>query len=187
MKKLTPLFFLALASCGSSNNTTQDSIVKTDSVFIDIEDSIAKSDSIAIPQDGTIISVEQPAIEEENTEKVSKREFSLEKTKWKLVEFNGKKIGTKGNETPYIILDPEGSKLNGHSGCNNFNGTYKLEEGLRISFGPIMVTKMYCENNMVNESAFLHIFEQVDNYSIYENSLSLSKARMAPFARFKAE
>lgn len=187
MKKLTPFILLLLASCGAQTNKSENKNTDTTETYIDVPVTENEVDSTVVSEEDNSISEVQPVVEEEKTVKSTSKTFSLEKTKWKLVEFNGKKIGTQGKETPYIILDPEGSKLNGHSGCNNFNGTYKLDEGLRISFGPIMATKMYCENNMVNESAFLSIFEQVDNYSIYENSLSLSKARMAPFARFKAE
>lgn len=187
MKKLTPFILLLLASCGAQTNKTD--VIQSDSTetYIDVPVSDNNVDSSVVSEGENSLSEVKPEVEEEKVVKSTSKTYSLEKTKWKLVEFNGKKIGTQGKETPYIILDPEGSKLNGHSGCNNFNGTYKLDEGLRISFGPIMATKMYCENNMVNESAFLSIFEQVDNYSIYVNSLSLSKARMAPFARFKAE
>lgn len=187
MKKLTPFILLLLASCGAQTNKSENKNTDTTETYIDVPVTENEVDSTVVSEEDNSISEVQPVVEEEKTVKSTSKTFSLEKTKWKLVEFNGKKIGTQGKETPYIILDPEGSKLNGHSGCNNFNGTYKLDEGLRISFGPIMATKMYCENNMINESAFLSIFEQVDNYSIYENSLSLSKARMAPFARFKAE
>lgn len=187
MKKLTPLLFILLASCGASNNTNSDSANNSDSAIVDMVDSIAKSDSIAVPQDGTIINEEQPKIVEEKIEKASKKDYSLENTKWLLVELNGKKVSGKGLESPYIYLNSNENRINGHGGCNNFNGTYKLEEGLRISFGGMIMTKMYCEEFMQTEDAFVKIFEQVDNYSIYENSLSLSKARMAPFARFKAE
>lgn len=187
MKKLTPFILLLLASCGAQTNKTD--VIQSDSTetYIDVPVSDNNVDSTVVSEEENSLSEVQPEVEEEKVVKSTSKTYSLEKTKWKLVELNGKKVSGKGLESPYIYLDPKGNRINGHGGCNNFNGTYKLDEGLRISFGMMMMTKMYCEEFMQTEDAFMKIFEQVDNYSINENLLSLSKARMAPFARFKAE
>src|SRR5690554_3422202 len=55
---------------------------------------------------------------------------------WKLISIEGKKVTTTKDQQreAHFILKTDGNKVVGNAGCNIINGTYKLEEGLRISF-----------------------------------------------------
>ena len=104
---------------------------------------------------------------------------------WKLVELNGKSVSAEMSRTPYIMLN-EG-KINGSGGCNQFSGSYTIDEKVsRIRFSGVVMTQKACFTENV-DSEFAKIIEMTDNYSISEdgNRLTLNRARMAPLAVFK--
>jgi heat shock protein HslJ len=56
-----------------------------------------------------------------------------------------------------LYLDFEsGGRLSGHSGCNSFFGSYRLDDGT-IEMGPFGATRMACEEPaMARETSFLN-------------------------------
>lgn len=105
---------------------------------------------------------------------------------WKLVELRGQPVSGLEKE-PHLILKTEGSRVTGFGGCNNFSGTYTLDEAkLRISFGQMVSTLKACASGMEVEREFNAVLGQVDNYSVNGDHLTLNRARMAPLARFEA-
>ncbi len=59
----------------------------------------------------------------------------------------------------YIIFDAnlfskKTGSVYGNGSCNNFNGTYKVDQNL-ITFSNIIVTKKYCEEKSLLEHEFL--------------------------------
>lgn len=105
---------------------------------------------------------------------------------WKLTDINGQPIKNPAmNQEAHFILKIEGGKVFGNGGCNNFNGTYELKPGNRISFSRLASTMMACED-VDSEGALFNVFEMTDNYTIQGDTLFLNKARMAPLARFEA-
>lgn len=117
----------------------------------------------------------------------STTESPLKGTKWILVEMMGKPITPAQNgKNIYVYLDANENRINGHSGCNGFGGSYELSEGNRITFSKMMGTMMAC-TDMETETQFLKLMQTVDNYNLNENKLQLNKARMAPLLKFEAE
>jgi heat shock protein HslJ len=112
--------------------------------------------------------------------------ISMVGKKWKLVELNGKPVEKNpGDGRDYFItLQQEESRISGFAGCNNFFGSYELKDGNRISFSKMGSTMMACPN-MTTEQELFKVLETVDNYTMNDNLLQLSKARMAPLARFE--
>ncbi len=105
---------------------------------------------------------------------------------WKLVELNGKPVPTLQRE-PHLILKTDENRAVGFGGCNNFTGSYTLDEAtLRIRFNQMASTMMACSQGMDVESAFHEVLAQADNYSLSGDSMTLNRARMAPLARFEA-
>jgi len=104
---------------------------------------------------------------------------------WKLTELYGEPVNTSetGNEA-YMIFKKEDNRITGKSGCNTFNGSFSLMPGNRISFSKTISTMMMCAN-MEIESKMHQALEMADNYIINGDKLILSKARMAPLARFE--
>lgn len=109
----------------------------------------------------------------------------LENKKWVLIELIGKPIDKKeGKGEGFIEFEMETGMFSGKNTCNNFFGQYELLEGDRIKFGQAGSTMMACAD-METEKAFMDVLRAADNYSIAEGVLSLSKAKMAPLARFE--
>jgi len=105
---------------------------------------------------------------------------------WQLVELNGKPL-PKLDHTPWFILNEADGRISGVGACNNFSGSFKLDEAAsRISFEKIATTQMMCISGMDVEEAFHDMLRTVDNYSLNGDRLSLNRARMAPLARFEA-
>lgn len=188
MKAIFPLLVLILASCGA-NNSNKINTELTDSINKKKADSLSQVSVDVVPHMEAPapqeMEAEVPQIEEPKLK--SQSEKTVENTKWVLIELNGKKISSKENNKPYFTLNSKEKTVNGYGGCNYFNGGYKLSEGFRIHFSSLMSTKKYCEVEIALEDAFLKVFEEIDNYSLYKDSLSFSKARMMPAARFVAK
>ncbi|MEA3540608.1 MAG: META domain-containing protein [Pseudomonadota bacterium] len=105
---------------------------------------------------------------------------------WKLVELRGQPVGAMERE-PHLILKAEGDRVTGFAGCNMFNGRYVVDERTaRIRFDQLVMTRVACSDGMQVERVFSQVLEQVDNYSLDGDHLSLNRARMAPLARFEA-
>ena len=114
---------------------------------------------------------------------------AIENTKWVISTLEGQNIAdpqSNGRDI-HFTLNSEDNRLNGYSGCNTFMGTYKIEEGNRISFSQLGMTRMACPDSGINEAQILKVFETADNFTVYNGVLALNKARMAPLAQFKKE
>lgn len=75
---------------------------------------------------------------------------------------------------PRLQFDLKDHRVSGHDGCNSLSGTISVE-GTRIKFGPLMQTKMYCENNnqMVEKIIAEKISLQAANYYFRNGKLFL--------------
>jgi len=72
-----------------------------------------------------------------------------------------------------LLLDPVSGKINGFSGCNNFNGIYERSDENELLFSKIASTRKYCESTQEVENAFLKALEKVRSYRVSENQLEL--------------
>ena len=67
--------------------------------------------------------------------------------------------GQTGERTPYLRFD--GGRVGGLGGCNRFGGRYAMD-GDRLSFSPLMATRMACRPDIMKaEQAFLDMLGQV--------------------------
>lgn len=123
----------------------------------------------------------------ETTTDTTNEVASIENTKWVITTLEGKDTSgwEKDGKVIYFTLNPEGNRVNGYSGCNTFMGTYKIDQGNRISFSQMASTRMACPADDINESEILSIFENADNFTVSDGKLSLNKAKRAPLAVFK--
>ncbi len=106
---------------------------------------------------------------------------------WKLIELDDQPIAFFDHQQreAHLILKEEDNRVQGHSSCNSFSGTYELSEGNRIRFSPLASTKMACPD-MITESQLYRILEMTDNYNVNGDFLFLNKAKMTPLAKFEA-
>ena len=107
---------------------------------------------------------------------------------WKLIKLEGAPVQMAANQEreQYFMLKSDGS-ISGFAGCNQFNGQYELTEGNRISIDKnLAMTLKACPDVDVDESAFMKVFDQTDNYTINGDTLSLNVGKRAPLAVFEA-
>ncbi|WP_246125952.1 META domain-containing protein [Bizionia myxarmorum] len=114
-------------------------------------------------------------------------EVFIENTKWVISRLEVQDMTNAGesDQDIHFMLNSKTMRVSGFSGCNTFMGTYKLEDGNRISFSELGSTRMACPDSKIDEAAILSVFETADNFRITNNTLELNKAKMTPLAIFK--
>ncbi len=105
----------------------------------------------------------------------------LTENRWYLVELMGAAIPP--DTGIFLNFNPDFT-VNGFAGCNQLAGQYQVQE-YKLSLQQLAVTEKACMTE-TPENEFLRVLEQVDNYAVADNQLSLHKARMSPLARFSA-
>ena len=107
---------------------------------------------------------------------------------WKLILLEGQKVEMAENQEREIFftLHADDNTVSGFAGCNSITGEYELEEGGRVRFSNMGITMMICPDVAVNESEYMEVFELTDNYTIYNDTLSVNVGRRAPLAVFEA-
>lgn len=106
---------------------------------------------------------------------------------WRLTAVMGQSLtsGATTAKEAFIKFNVDGKSVGGNGGCNTFGGSYEMIDSSHISFGPIMSTKMYCEDAKY-EMLFLDLLERVDNFYINNDTLFLRNKGMDSTARFVA-
>lgn len=98
---------------------------------------------------------------------------ALTATSWQLSTIIGKSVTAsdyaKGLPDATFTAD---NKINGNGGCNRYSGTYTLEENGKISFGPMLSTKMFCPGG--GEEGFMKAMGQVNTAKIEGKNLVFS-------------
>lgn len=97
----------------------------------------------------------------------------LRDTHWKLVEIEGKNVTTPdGQESAYLVLAGESSKVQGFGGCNNFFGQYS-SSGEDLTFSGLGSTMKACPDGMDTEMMFLQALGETNRAVIDGNTLQL--------------
>ncbi|MDR0844722.1 MAG: META domain-containing protein [Tannerella sp.] len=108
-------------------------------------------------------------------------------TYWQLVELNGKAINGYQPKEPYITLTAEDSRISGCGSCNTFSGSYTIDADARkIRFSQVVSTLKACLRENV-EQEFLLTLNDVDNYNIQDDALTLYSSKKKPVAVFKGK
>lgn len=110
---------------------------------------------------------------------------SLTGVNWKLIELMGKPvtgISTDGKEI-HIKFISEGNRVEGFGGCNGFGGNYSTKNDFNISLTNIIGTMIACPD-LDTENELFNTLRNIDNYYVKNDTLSISKARMATMAKF---
>ncbi|MEO6637796.1 MAG: META domain-containing protein [Ginsengibacter sp.] len=123
----------------------------------------------------------QNAVMESGTPKAS-----LTENYWKLTMLMGKTVtmDSANQKEMHIVLKKDGT-VQGFGGCNGFGGSYTTKNDFNIYFSDLIHTMMACPE-IDTENEFLTVLQTVDNYYVTGDTLTLSKAKMAPMARLVA-
>ena len=91
---------------------------------------------------------------------------------WVLDSIDGIKYSRAEDQNlhPTIEIYLEEERFSGNTGCNNMNGTVKVE-GSTISFSDIITTKMFCSD--VDEVSFISALKKANKYKIEKMKLYL--------------
>jgi heat shock protein HslJ len=91
---------------------------------------------------------------------------------WQLSSINGKAVNApaSGRELPYITFTTD-NKAMGNSGCNNFSGSYNLNDEGGLNISQVMATKMFCEG--VDEGGFFDALDKVTMSKVEKDKLTL--------------
>lgn len=92
-------------------------------------------------------------------------------TQWSLTNLNEKVINKNDEGLSSFIIFSADLTFKGFSGCNKFQGTYKIENG-KLTCDNVGATKMECENSN-NEEEFLKTIKKVISFKIVKNQLML--------------
>ena len=103
---------------------------------------------------------------------------------WLLVELNGRVAPLAANGThASLLLAADGNTASGYAGCNQFTGTYTLA-GASLTFGPLAMTRMYCENAQALEDDYTKALAATTGQRMVNGHLELL-AGTTMVARFK--
>ena len=98
--------------------------------------------------------------------------------RWNLVEIGGAPAERRGTERdPWLRFTAADGRVGGSTTCNSLGGTYQAS-GDRLSFGPLISTKMACveESLMAQESRFMAALDSVERFAISADTLRLYPA-----------
>ncbi len=102
---------------------------------------------------------------------------------------NGKEavVSVASGSTVTMTLGEDGS-VTGNATCNTYNGTYELD-GDKITFGPMMSTKMACESDELNaqEQAYLMALDNTTTWELANGVLTFRDDAGAMQATYAAK
>ncbi len=103
---------------------------------------------------------------------------------WALEEMDG--IGTPSDlqKHPTLEIFVQDKKALGNDGCNSFSGSIKKISETEITFGPMISTKMACEN-MAFSKTFNTKMIETNFYTLEKNHLVLYNSKHEELMRFK--
>jgi len=106
----------------------------------------------------------------------------LENTHWILVRLGDKPIGvTATRQTPSLTLVPKGKSAHGSTGCNRFQGGYRVE-GSTLRFTGIATTRMFCADARELEEQYVRVLDATARWKIVDAHLELYDAAGAHLA-----
>lgn len=126
------------------------------------------------------------ALPQQNCDGSLRRSEMFDRT-WQLIELGGEPVTlAEGQRQPFFILESDGNRVRGFSGCNRFFGTY-LARGEVFVFNKIAGTRMVCVKGSSLERAFLKAIEITEAYRIQDGLLELRNRNGQVLALLKSE
>lgn len=107
----------------------------------------------------------------------NKPDANFSNTRWKMIKLDGIAVFPALKKDVFIQFDDQSRQFHGHAGCNNMRGSYTNEDG-KLKIGPAAMTRMFCEGpGMQVEDIFSKKLDQIDNYQIDGDRLTLRKGK----------
>lgn len=112
-----------------------------------------------------------------------KPNVDLVNTYFKAVTINGVQVTVETKE-PFIQFSKD-NKSHGFLGCNNFAGSYQVDQQA-LTFSPQASTRKMCSQGMEQETAMSGVLENTATWNINGESLTLKDKQGKVLATFKA-
>ncbi len=90
---------------------------------------------------------------------------------WVLEKIRGGDFDYGSGKQPRLEIYVEDLRFLGNSGCNDYSGTIQEIEGDKIVFGPVAMTKKFCQDMAELESTFMKALEEVRFWSVDGNGM----------------
>jgi len=108
-------------------------------------------------------------------EAITENDIKLSNTYWKLILIDGAQVNAlSGEDEAHFILNADDT-ITGFGGCNNFNGNWNMD-GEQLQVGPLVSTKMACENMEV-ETRFMAALDGNVTANLDDVILSITEDR----------
>jgi heat shock protein HslJ len=92
---------------------------------------------------------------------------------WVVVEVNGVPVEADSTRpAPTLLVSRTDQRASGHAGCNQFGGEWQ-GGGDSLSFGPLMMTRMFCEGRMDLETRYGAALQVVTGVRVVDSMLEL--------------
>jgi len=92
---------------------------------------------------------------------------------WVIVAVDGSAVeADSAGRAPTLLLRGEERQATGLAGCNRFSGAYRWV-GDSLSFGPLAMTRMFCEGRMELESRYGQALTAVTTLRLVDGVLEL--------------
>lgn len=89
---------------------------------------------------------------------------------------DGQTVEIPADQQSITLQFAQAGSANGKGGCNEFGTTYTVNPDGKLSFGPVMATKMACDSLMAQENAYFNALAKVAQFKTEGGKLTLSSA-----------
>jgi len=116
---------------------------------------------------------------------VVEEDSGLTSGEWSLVALAGQAAPLGAGDRPAtIVFTPGTNRVAGFSGCNRAAGSYELD-GARLTFGPLIMTRMACDKGMELEQRYAAMMDSTRSYRLTADTLELMDSASTVLARFE--
>lgn len=102
--------------------------------------------------------------------------------RWVLI-WLGDEAVPEGDRAPNIVFEQDAGRVNGYAGCNRYSGTFTIDDKV-LSFGPLMSTRMACDQ-LALEGVYMRALKEAVQWRFSNGVLSFRDKKGAEIARFK--
>jgi heat shock protein HslJ len=108
-----------------------------------------------------------------NSRPILDQSRELQNVTWYLTSYEQSAAVQGSNPTAFFATD--GRSLSGKTGCNDYNGTYKAEQGNKLSISGFTSTQAACSSDALTqqEQAFLKLLPTAVSYSVSGSQLQI--------------
>ncbi len=108
-----------------------------------------------------------------NSTPILDQAHELQNTTWYLLSYET--LNAIPGSNPTAIFAADGTSLSGNTGCNEYNGAYKAEQGNLLTISGFSSTRAACSSDALTqqETTFLRLMPAAVSYAVHGTSLQI--------------